>query len=173
MLYLILGNIIGGFGLLFNWYALKQSDIVLFKRYNAYCSALLACSYYFLGGYTASVIILIIFARQYIGSYASELNKNTVLILCTLFTILALISTYYTWKNYMSLFPMFATLMSTVAYFYATQYQLRCTTFVSTLLWIVYALYIHSIFHTVGCLMGLFVGYQELKKYKQEELKII
>ncbi|NCB52703.1 MAG: YgjV family protein [Clostridia bacterium] len=136
---------LGLVGLLFGILAFqnnKHKNIVLLKLLNEF---FFAVQYILLGAYTGAVMNLISCVRNYIYCKSVEAGKPTIKWV-VLFSVIIAAAGIMTWSSALSLVPILAKLLTTVAYGMKDTKKVRFLTLPSSLCWLFY----NALYHSAG-----------------------
>jgi glucan phosphoethanolaminetransferase (alkaline phosphatase superfamily) len=170
--YEIYGQILGFIALLIGLSAYTHHNLTKLKLTISISSLFLASSYFFLHGNTAATIIVVIAIRQFISIYSDKLSFHNKVILSTFFISFSFLLLLLTWQGLVSVLPFLASLIATIAYFFANSITLRKSGLVTDSIWIINATILHLYPHLIACILAIGINLFMIKKIMHHEKNI-
>ena len=132
----IIAQIIGIFALIVLMLSFQKNEKKTLLKYQIFSSFLYALQYVFLGAYTGSLMNLTCMARNIIFNKYN--NKKIPIYWLLLIITLMIIFSLITYIGIISLLPMFAVILYSIAIWYGNLKLIRCTEVISCSLFIIY-----------------------------------
>ena len=148
----IIAQIIGILALNILMLSFQKNEKKLLLKYQTISSLLYAIQYAFLGAYTGSLMNLTCMARNFIfNKYNNKVPIYWLIIIVVLMIIFSLI----TYIGIISLLPMFAVVLYSIAVWYGNLKLIRCTEVISCSLFIVYNIRVLAITGLIATIIEL------------------
>lgn len=148
----IIAQIIGILALIILMLSFQKNEKKLLLNYQIISSLLYSIQYAFLGAYTGSLMNLTCIARNFIfNKYNSKVPIYWLIIIVVLIITFLLI----TYIGIISLLPMFAVVLYSIAVWYGNLKLIRCTEVISCTLFIVYNIRVLAITGLIATIIEL------------------
>ena len=149
----IIAQIIGTISLIILMLSFQKNEKKLLLKYQTISSFLYAIQYVFLGAYTGSLMNLTCMARNFIFN---KYNDKKVPIYWLIIIVLLMITfSLITYIGIISLLPMFAVVLYSIAVWHGNLKFIRCTKVVSCTLFIVYNIRVLAITGLIATIIEL------------------
>lgn len=169
----IVGQVIGFIALVIGLSSFFQHNMVKFKLLAGISSIMWSISYYLLNGITSSIILLTIAARQIVSINTPKWNQSQIKLVCGFFISITVIFTIITWHGYLSLLPLIASLIATIAYFYSDPITLRKRLLITDVFWLVNSIALQSYSHLIASILSIIINLITIKKITNHEKNIL
>lgn len=169
----IVGQIVGFLGLVIGLSSFFQHNMVKFKLLAGVSSILWSISYYLLNGITSSIILLTIAARQIVSINTPKWNKTQIKLVCGFFVSITIAFTIITWHGLISLLPLIASLIATIAYFYSDPITLRKRLLITDVFWLINSILLSSYSHLIASILSIIINIITIRKIINHENNII
>ena len=151
MLNFVIAQIIGGIALVILIISFYKDTKTQLLKYQIFSSLLYIVQYIFLGAYTVCLMSLICIIRNYIFKHY---DKNKVPMYWLIFIIiLMIILSMFTFNGFMSLIPMFESILYSVALWDGNLKVIRLAEIISCLLYIIYNIYVRAYIGLIGTII--------------------
>lgn len=148
----IIAQIIGILALIILMLSFQKNEKKLLLNYQIISSLLYSIQYAFLGAYTGSLMNLTCIARNFIfNKYNNKVPIYWLIIIVVLMITFSLI----TYIGIISLLPMFAVVLYSIAVWYGNLKLIRCTEVISCTLFIVYNIRVLAITGLIATIIEL------------------
>lgn len=167
----IITQVIGGIGYLVLSASYHQKTKFQIMLWQIVANIILALHFYFLAGFTGSLCSIVsIFVL--IGMYLmnkKDFHRRDIIILLAIIALSQI--TYYTYDNFFSLLPFFASILSYVSFLSNKENEIRIAGVGIAILWLVYAV-VYSSYVAIGFELFMIVStiYSIIKNTNKKEL---
>ncbi|WP_347987278.1 YgjV family protein [Methylomonas sp. AM2-LC] len=160
---LTLAYIVGGVGVIFEWYSYLSNRDLAFRYWSTVAALFWAIQYCLLGAWTAGLTMGLTALRTLSSGffYKKQYKNVTFMLFSALFVMLAAIS----WQGIISLLPAFAVLNTTLALFYLTGRNMRMILLASSLAWIGNDLYWHAWFALLAECVAVGLNLRTIRRF--------
>ena len=149
----IIAQIIGILALIILMLSFQKNEKKLLLKYQTISSFLYSIQYAFLGGYTGSLMNITSMARNFVFNKYN--NKKVPIYWLIIIVILMIIFSLITYIGVISLLPMFAVVLYSIAVWYGNLKLIRCTEVISCTLFIVYNIRVLAITGLIATIIEL------------------
>jgi hypothetical protein len=132
---LVIAYLIGAAGIVVEWRSYVLHDAAAFRRWSAAGAVLWGFMYLLLGAWTAALTMTCTALRTVISGWL--INEGRKRFAATVFILVFVLMTVFSWQGLVSLLPAFAVINTTLALFFFNNRNMRILMLASSTAWIV------------------------------------
>ena len=166
----VIAQIIGAVALIILMLSFQRNEKKILLKYQTISSFLYAVQYAFLGAYTGCLMNLTCMVRNYIFN---KYDKNRVPIYWLIIVVILMIAfSLMTYIGIISLLPMFAVVLYSVAVWYGNLKLVRCTEVISCSLFIIYNIRVLAITGLIATVIEMMAALIAIYRFDVKKLKV-